>query len=188
MMDATAVRHILTLGVAIIAALFAADADAQTERDRGGYFIVREGDEAPRFSFVTVDGDTLDSDLLRGQVTVIQFAASWCPFSKAQVIDHQKYIWDKYKDTGRLAMYIVCEDDTADRASFALHLEDNGITIPYGFDENEQVYQLFCTPRGGVTRTVVITPDWHIAELHTYHTWADMRQIRKCVRRLYRGK
>lgn len=163
-------------------------AEAQVLRERNSRFIVHIGDEAPRFQFVTSDGDTLDSDLLRGQIVVLQFAASWCPFSQAQMEDHQKEIWDRYKDSPRFAMYLICEDEEKNRSNFERIIEEEGIEIPYSFDNDEQIYSLFVSSNGSVTRTVVISPDWKIADLHDIHTWRDMFEIRRCVRKLSKVK
>lgn len=160
---------------------------APARRERDSKFIISIGDEAPTFQFVSNDGDTIDSDLLRGQVVVLLFAASWCPFSQAQLIDMQDAIWDKYEMKQDFAMIIVCEDSEEDHAIFLKQREENEIRIPFAFDANETVYRLFATPNGSVTRTVVITPDWRIAELQDKHTRQGMRKIRRCVRRLLSG-
>lgn len=160
---------------------------APVRRERDSRFIISVGDEAPAFQFVDNDGDTIDSDILRGQVVVLLFAASWCPFSQAQLIDLQDAIWDKYKMNQDFAMIIVCEDSEEDRAIFLKQREENGIRIPFAFDSNETVYRMFATPNGSVTRTVVITPDWRIAELQDKHTRKSMRNVRRCVRRQLSG-
>lgn len=166
-----------------------ANQEAYTEtlsvrRERNSRFIVREGDEAPTFQIVTNDGDTIDSDILRGQVVVLQFAASWCPFSQAQVVDYQELIYDRYKADANFAMFLICEDVEEDRPTFLSQREERGISIPYTIDSVESIYRLFVTPNGSVTRTVVIGPDWRIVQLHDMHTWRGMHQIRKCVGRL----
>lgn len=156
-------------------------------RERDSRFIVSVGDEAPTFQFVSNDGDTIDSDILRGQAVVILFAASWCPFSQAQLIDMQNAIWDKYKMRQDFSMVIICEDTEEDHAIFLRQRKENGIRVPFAFDTNETIYRLFATPNGSVTRTVVITPDWRIAELHDKHTRQSIRKVRRCVRHLLSG-
>ena len=176
--------RLINWGLTLIATVAATAVRAQSGRERDSRFIVRIGDEAPTFQFVTNEGDTIDSDMLRGQVVVLQFAASWCPFSQAQLVDHQKRIWERYRHGGNFAMYVICEDSEADRSIFIAQRKENGIDIPYTFDSDECHYRLFVTPKGSVTRTVVISPEWRIAELHDIHTWRDMSEIRRCVRKL----
>lgn len=173
----------------LIALLFSAAtlATAQIKRERGSRFIVTEGQFAPLFSFVTNEGDTLDADLLRGQVVVLQFAASWCPFSAAQMVDYQKYLWKKHKGDDYFSIYIVCEDTQTGRHDFESLLHEQRINIPYAFDDNEHIYKLFVTPNGSVTRTIVIGPDWKIVSLYDKHTRRGLRKIRHSVDKLLRG-
>lgn len=179
--------------IALLAALTAAlvfaclPADAQVRRERGSRFVVQVGDAAPRFSFVTSTGDTLDTDFLLGQVVVLQFAASWCPFSPAQMWDHQRAVWDKHQGDAGFSMYIVCEDLPQDRAAFARLVDEVDIKIPYIVDDGERIYRLFVTPNGSVTRTVVIAPDRTIAYLSDRHSRRGVRHLRRTVRRLLRA-
>lgn len=174
----------LLLTLFCVALSFLANAQNKIHRERGSRFIVSVGQEAPRFSFVTSENDTLDSDLLRGQVLVLDFSASWCPFSPSQMADHQKQLWDKFSDNPNFSMFIICEDLPQDRAAFAEILSTEAIQAPVVYDDAESFYQLFVTPNGSVTRTVIISPDWTIANLQDSHTRRGMRQIRKTVRHL----
>ncbi len=175
-------RLFLSLFCVVIS--IAAQAQNKIHRERDSHFIVSVGQEAPRFSFVTSDNDTLDSDLLRGQVLVIDFAASWCPFSPSQMADHQKQLWDKFSHNPNFSMFVICEDFPQDRDAFTEIISTEKIQAPVVFDDAESFYQLFVTPNGSVTRTVIISPDWTIANLQDGHTRRGMRQIRKTVRHL----
>lgn len=173
-----------------LAALLAATAtaalptDAQVRRERGSEFVVKLGDTAPRFGFATSAGDTLDTDFLHGQVVVLQFAASWCPFSAAQMWDHQSAVWAPHRSDAGFSMYIVCEDRPQDLDAFARLVAEEGIEIPYIVDADERIYRLFVTPNGSVTRTVVIAPDRTVAYLSDRHSRRGARQLRRTVRRL----
>lgn len=150
-----------------------------------GEFIVHEGETAPTFSYVTQEGDTLDTDFLRNKVTVIQFAASWCPFSQAQLVDHQYYLWDKHSSNPDFSMMVFCVDKPEDRTKFQEQIKADNVVIPYCFDGGD-IYNSFCTPNGSVTRTIIIDREWRIAHLHEIHTYRDLRQIRRQVRRMLR--
>lgn len=164
--------------------LAALPTEAQVRRERGSEFVVKLGDPAPRFGFVTNTGDTLDTDFLHGQVVVLQFAASWCPFSATQMWDHQSAVWDAHRSDAGFAMYIVCEDRPENRDAFARLLAEEGIKIPYIVDDEERIYRLFVTPNGSVTRTVVIAPDRTIAYLSDRHSRRGVRHLRRTVRHL----
>ena len=47
------------------------------EMDNRGY-IVKLGQQAPEFEFKLLSGDTINNDVLKGKVVVLQFTGSWC--------------------------------------------------------------------------------------------------------------
>lgn len=152
-----------------------------------GQFIVKEGDEAPSFSYVAMDGDTLDTDFMRGRVTLLQFAASWCPFSQAQLLDIQEFIYDKYSSYAEFDIMVFCVDTTENAQSkFKEIIETDGVRLPYSYDRDNHIYNLFSTPKGNVTRSVIIDREWRIVELHDLHTWRNLKQMRRTVKRLLR--
>ncbi len=152
-----------------------------------GQFIVKEGDEAPSFSYVAMDGDTLDTDFMRGRVTLLQFAASWCPFSQAQLLDIQEFIYDKYSSSAEFDIMVFCVDTTENAQSkFKEIIETDGVKLPYSYDRDNHIYNLFSTPKGNVTRSVIIDREWRIVELHDLHTWRNLKQMKRTVKRLLR--
>ena len=152
-----------------------------------GQFIVKEGDEAPSFSYVAMDGDTLDTDFMRGRVTLLQFAASWCPFSQAQLLDIQEFIYDKYSSSEEFDIMVFCVDTTENAQSkFKEIIETDGVKLHYSYDRDNHIYNLFSTPKGNVTRSVIIDREWRIVELHDLHTWRNLKQMKRTVKRLLR--
>ena len=152
-----------------------------------GQFIVKEGDEAPSFSYVAMDGDTLDTDFMRGRVTLLQFAASWCPFSQAQLLDIQEFIYDKYSSSAEFDIMVFCVDTTENAQSKLKEIiETDGVKLPYSYDRDNHIYNLFSTPKGNVTRSVIIDREWRIVELHDLHTWRNLKQMKRTVKRLLR--
>ena len=170
----------------VMLAIVSLTANGQVKRERNSSFVVSVGESLPSFSYITLDGDTMDTDFMRGQVSLIQFGASWCPFSQAQLVELDRKVWRKYKDNGSFFMIGICEDLVDGRKEFLRQREEREIGIPFAFDENERMYRLFVTPNGSVTRTVIVNPASQIVELHDIHTRRDFRQIRRTVRRLLR--
>ena len=159
---------------------------SQTRRERASEFIVQEGQELPHFEYVTLDGDTADTDYIKGQVTIIQFAASWCPFSQAQLIEHDKRIWRKYGRNTNFSMIGICEDAPESRGEFMRQRKSRAIEIPFAFDTDEKIYRLFVTPNGSVTRTILVDADGIIVGLYDTHTRKNARHIRRGVKCLLR--
>lgn len=188
-----------------------AGALGQVHRERGSQFIVSVGDDCPRFSYVEHDdarptstapnesgapdpmgesdgGDVIDTDFLRGQVVMLQFCASWCPFSQAQLVDEQWRIARRYGRNPDLRILLVCEDTPADRPEFLRQRAERGIDMPLTFDDGERIYRQFVTPNGSVTRTVLVDRRGVIAALYDVHTRMTRYQIRRDLRRMLRHK
>ena len=66
------------------------------------------------FSFRAVDGNTITSDSLRGEVVVLAFGASWLPLSRNQM-EGVKKLADQYAGRG-LAVYWVSTDSDSPKS------------------------------------------------------------------------
>ena len=54
------------------------------EMDNRGY-IVKLGQQAPKFEFKLLSGDTINNDVLKGKVVVLQFTGSWCSVCRKEI-------------------------------------------------------------------------------------------------------
>lgn len=159
-------------------------------RDDSGHFIVAVGDDMPSFEYITLQGDTLDSDFLRGQVCIIQFVASWCPFGKGQIRAVEDMIWRKYGLKKRrgysndIAILGITEDFPQDTAQFRLLLSDFGISYPFVFDTDESIFRLFVTPKASVTRLIIIDRDGKIVALEDEFYRDTFKRTRKTIKKL----
>lgn len=149
-------------------------------RERDSRFIVQVGDELPHFSYITTEGDELDSDFLRGQVVLIHFAASWCPISVTMRDDVQNKLLTKYADE-ELSVLCVNIDEPKDTALFVKMLKEEGITYPVVLDCEERVYRNFVTPKGSVTRSIVIGKDGRIVYMSDEYDRKKAKEINKVV-------
>jgi peroxiredoxin len=70
--------------------------------------LAQKSDSAVEFSMRSVDGQTVTSDSLRGEVVVLAFGASWLPLSRAQLQGIRK-LADEYSGRG-VAVYFVSTD------------------------------------------------------------------------------
>ena len=68
---------------------------SQTPDERG--YIVKVGDKLPEFIMDFPDGSQLNSQDLKGKVTMIQFTASWCHVCREEMPHIEKEIWKVYK-------------------------------------------------------------------------------------------
>jgi peroxiredoxin len=70
------------------------------------------------FSLRTVDGGTITSEMLRGEVVVLAFGASWLPLSRTQVQGVQK-LADEYADKGVRVYWVSTDSDSTKSKNYA---------------------------------------------------------------------
>lgn len=100
----------------LIVALLATVATAQTRVD---------------FSLHSVDGQTVTSDSLRGEVVVLAFGASWLPLSKTQLQGVRK-LADEYSNRGVVVYWVSTESDDAKSKNYASDEQLRAFAQKYG--------------------------------------------------------
>ena len=70
------------------------------------------------FSLRSVDGQTVTSDSLHGEVVVLAFGASWLPLSKTQLQGVRK-LADEYSSRGVVVYWVSTESDDAKSKNYA---------------------------------------------------------------------
>ena len=161
-------------------------AQEKFHRDKDSRFIVEEGQSLPPFSFVTFAADTLDSDFFAQNVVLLQFVASWCPYSASQMKAIERDIWQKYQHLGHLQIYGFSVDEPADTAAFKLWLRDKNISYPFSYDADERIYKLFATAHGTVPRCILVDADGRIAMLSDEFYRRDYKRLRHLIRSMLR--
>ena len=69
------------------------------------------------FSFRAVDGETVTSESVRGEVVVLAFGASWLPLTRNQM-EAVKKLADQYAGRGVAVYWITTESDSAKSKNF----------------------------------------------------------------------
>ena len=83
------------------------------------------------FSLRTVDGQTITSDSLRGEVVVLAFGASWLPLSKTQLQGVRK-LADQYSDRGVVVYWVSTESEDPKSKNFASDAQLRAFAEKYG--------------------------------------------------------
>jgi peroxiredoxin len=83
------------------------------------------------FSLRSIDGQTITSDSLRGEVVVLAFGASWLPLSKAQLQGIRK-LADEYSDRGVVVYWVSTESEDPKSKNFASDDQLRGFSQKYG--------------------------------------------------------
>ena len=98
--------------------------------------------EAPSFTLTSLDNKTISLDDLRGQVVVIHFGASWCPFCRAED-PHLEALYQTYKDRGVQALVI----NVGEADSVAAHWKkEAGFSFPMLLDQDGSIAARYAPP------------------------------------------
>lgn len=83
------------------------------------------------FSLRSVDGQTVTSESLRGEVVVMAFGASWLPLSKTQLQGVRK-LADEYSQRGVVVYWVSTESEDAKSKNFASDEQLRAFAQKYG--------------------------------------------------------
>ena len=83
------------------------------------------------FSLRSIDGQTVTSDSLRGEIVVLAFGVSWLPLSKAQLQGVRK-LADEYSNRGVVVYWVSTESDDSKSKNFASDEQLRSFANKYG--------------------------------------------------------
>ena len=148
---------------------------SKTPDDRG--YIVYVGDDSPNFVLHFPDGSQTSLEDLNGQVTMLQFTASWCHVCREEMPHIEKEIWKVYKNMG-LNVIGIDRDESADVITkFAKEVR---VTYPIALDPGADIFALFADRDSGVTRNIILGPDGKIVfltRLFEVQEFDDMKRV-----------
>jgi len=120
----------------------------------------QQGQPAPDFTLVSLDGFEISPSDLQGQVVVLNFWASWCTPCRQEAPALQA-VWETYKGQGVVFLGVSYKD--AEDASRAF-VEEFGITYPNGTDLGGRIGRLYGVT--GVPETFIIDAQGKVAWFH----------------------
>lgn len=83
------------------------------------------------FSLRSIDGQTVTSGSLRGEVVVLAFGASWLPLSKTQLQGVRKFA-DEYSNRGVVVYWVSTESEDPKSKNYASDEQLRGFAQKYG--------------------------------------------------------
>jgi peroxiredoxin len=83
------------------------------------------------FSMRSVDGETITSQSLRGEVVVLAFGASWLPLSRTQLQGVRK-LADEYSNRGVVVYWVSTESEDSKSKNFATDEQLKAFAQKYG--------------------------------------------------------
>jgi peroxiredoxin len=101
------------------------------------------GEPVPALEVVTLDGEPVSLDALRGQVVLVNFWATWCPPCRLEMPGFQR-VYESRRDRG--FTIVGLSTDRTGTGPVRQFLEERGITYPVAMAPGEAVRSF-----GGVT-------------------------------------
>ncbi|MGD7045619.1 peroxiredoxin family protein [Jeotgalibacillus proteolyticus] len=105
--------------------------------------LLEEGQKAPDFDTVTVEGENVSLSDYKGKKVILNFWATWCPPCIEEMPHMQKYYEEdaQNQNVEILAVNLTTRDNGIDRVeSFK---KDYGLTFPVLLDESGQLGETF---------------------------------------------
>lgn len=137
-------RGLLYIGVALATMGCVNDPDPDDARSLG------PGDPLPDFEIVMSTGDTVTSQSLAGQISVITFFTTECEDCRRELPKIQKAM----EENPDVRFICIAREETD--PDIADYWRDNGLTLPYSPQPDRKIYSLFASSI--VPRVYVISP------------------------------
>ncbi len=151
--------------------------------DRG--YIVKTGDKIPEFVMEFPDGSQIISEDLLGNVTMLQFTASWCSVCREEMPHIEKEIWKIYKKVGIKVIGIDRDEPAEIVKKFAKEVK---VTYPIALDPEADIFALFADRNSGVTRNVIIDTDGTIVFLTRLFDPKEYLEMKKVIHSLLKNQ
>ena len=151
----------------------------QTPDDRG--YIVNVAEKSPDFILDFPDGSQISLKDLKGQVTLLQFTASWCSVCREEMPHIEKEIWKVYKNMGLNVIGIDRDEPAEVVTSFAKEMQ---VTYPLALDPGADIFALFADRDSGVTRNIILGPDGKIVFLTRLFEIQEFNKMKRVIHNL----
>ena len=151
----------------------------QTPDDRG--YIVNVAEKSPDFILDFPDGSQISLKDLKGQVTLLQFTASWCSVCREEMPHIEKEIWKVYKNMGLNVIGIDRDEPAEVVTSFA---KETQVTYPLALDPGADIFALFADRDSGVTRNIILGPDGKIVFLTRLFEIQEFNKMKRVIHNL----
>jgi len=121
------------------------------------------------FNLRTVEGGSITAEMLRGDVVVLAFGASWLPLSRTQVADVQR-LADEYKDRDVRVYWVSADSDKAQSKNYATDEQlrsfarKNGLKVGVLRDPDGAFFKTLGVERNQLPAVVILDREGNISE------------------------
>lgn len=144
-------KYIFILVIIIALPLYA------NENDKSGSTLIKVGQQVPKFSFVTISGDSVNIRNVEAEIILLNFFATWCPPCLQEMPKLESDIWEKYKDRG-LKVYCIGREHT--KSELKKFAAKNNYSLPMVPDPERQIYAKFAEKY--IPRNIIIDKEGKI--------------------------
>jgi len=152
---------------------------AQIPDERG--YIVKVGDKLPEFIMDFPDGSQINSKDLKGNVTMLQFTASWCHVCREEMPHIEKEIWKIYKKVDLNVIGIDRDESIEIINKFTKEVK---VTYPIALDLGADIFALFADRNSGITRNIIVDPNGKIAFLTRLFDTEEFNEMKNVIHSL----
>lgn len=89
--------------------------------------------QSVEFALRSVDGTTISSESLRGEIVVLAFGASWLPLSRTQLQGIRK-LADKYSERGVIVYWVSTDSESPKSKNYATDEQLRAFSKKYGLN------------------------------------------------------
>jgi peroxiredoxin len=123
-----------------------------------------EGNVAPDFSLVDLNGNSIKLSELRGKKVLVNFWATWCPPCKAEM-PYMQEMYEKYQEDGFEILAVNSTVTEKSRENVVDFVSEYGLSFPIPMDEKNRVssdYEILAYPTSffidsdGVIRSIAV--------------------------------
>lgn len=124
---------------------------------------------AVEFNLRTVDGGSITSEMLRGDVVVLAFGASWLPLSRAQVQGVQG-LADEYRDRDLRVYWVSTDSEKPQSKNYATDdqirsfARKHGLKVAVLRDPDGALFKTLGVERNQLPAIVIIDREGNVAE------------------------
>ena len=121
------------------------------------------------FNLRTVEGGSITAEMLRGDVVVLAFGASWLPLSRTQVADVQR-LADEYKDRDVRVYWVSADSDKAQSKNYATDEQlrsftrKNGLKVGVLRDPDGAFFKTLGVERNQLPAVVILDREGNVSE------------------------
>jgi peroxiredoxin len=130
--------------------------------------VAAQGGTPISFSLRTVDGGGVTSEMLRGDVVVLAFGASWLPLSRAQVQGVQR-VADEYAERDVRVYWVSTDSDSPKSRNYATDAQlrefarRHGLKIAVLRDPDGELFKRMGVERNQLPAIVILDKEGNIA-------------------------